>query len=162
MMMVLLALLLAALGCVETPHGAAPGSSRVDAPVAGQRADSAPRTDSATVLVQGPTLVAFYPQVTQAQVDSSEELATVFDDFSYHLSTATDGLRALGIAATERPVGQIQLREAGRWRAFIPAKDSAAVGYLFVSPGRADRVYYGVMSHSDLIELAHEYLESSP
>jgi hypothetical protein len=161
-MIVLLALLLAVLACVETPHRAAPDSSRVDAPVARQRAYSAPRADSATVLVQGPALVAFYPELTQAQVDSSEELATVFDDFSYHLSTAADSLRALGIAVTERRVGQIQLREAGRWRAFIPEKDSAAVGYLFVSPGRADRVYYGVMSNSDLIERAHGYLKSSP
>jgi hypothetical protein len=157
---VLLALLVV-LACHATTEKVAPDSARGAATVPIQ-GDSEPRLDSATVLVQGPMLVAFYPQVTQAQVDSSEELATVFDDFTYHLSTAADSLRALGITVVERPVGQIRLMEAGRRREFVPAKDSAYVGYVFASPGRADRVYYGVMTNSDLLDRAHEYLKGRP
>jgi hypothetical protein len=155
-------LLLAILACDETPDKAAPDSVRVASSVSGKGSDSMPRTDSGTVLVQGPTLVAFYPTATQAQVDSSEELATVFDDFSHHLSTAADSLRALGITITVRPAGLIQLLEGSRRREFIPASDSADVGYLFLAPGRAHRVHYGVMTNSELVDRAREYLTSTP
>jgi hypothetical protein len=47
--------------------------------------------------------------------------------------------------------------EAGRRREFIPAKDSADVGYLFIGPGQTDRVQYGVMTSSDLVDVAHQY-----
>jgi hypothetical protein len=125
--------------------------------------DSASRTaDTSMVVVEGPTLVAFYPATTQAQVDSSEDLATVFDDFSYHLSSAADSLRALGITLREREVGTIQLVESGRRRHFILPKDSADFGYLFLAPRRAQRAYYGVMTNSDLVAAAHEYLAPGP
>jgi hypothetical protein len=151
------ALLLGVVAC-DRPDRIGGDSVRASAPVAIQRTESAAPVDSTTVLVQGPVLVAFYPAVSQAAVDSSEDLATVFDDFSFHLSTATDSLRALGITVTERPVGQIRLSEGGRKREFVPAKDSADVGYLFVIPGQPDRVRYGVMTNSDLVDAARHYL----
>jgi hypothetical protein len=154
------ALLLVVAACDRRPGNAGADSVRVSAPVAIQQPDSLAPVDSTTVVVQGPVLVAFYPALSQAAVDSSEDLATVFDDFSYHLSTAMDSLRALGITVTERPVGRIRLSEGGREREFLPAKDSAAVGYLFVSPGEPDRVQYGVMTNSDLVDAARHYLES--
>ena len=155
------ALLLATLACAERPSPRRPDSARSVAFEA--LSDSVPKaTDSTLVVIDRPTLIGFYPAVTQAQVDSSEELATVFDDFSYHLSSAADSLRALGITVTERPLGEIRLVEAGQQRQFVPAKDSAEFGYLFLAPGRAQRVYYSVMSNSDLVATAHEYLENRP
>jgi hypothetical protein len=152
------ALLLVVVACDRRPGNAAVDSVRASAPVVIRRPDSPALVDSTTVLVQGPVLVAFYPAASQEAVDSSEDLATVIDDFSYHLSTAMDSLRALGITVTERPVGQIRLSEGGRAREFLPAKDSADVGYLFVIPGQPDRVQYGVMTNSDLVDAARHYL----
>jgi hypothetical protein len=154
-------LLLAGVACAERPRHRPPDSAR--SVVAKVASDSASQSaDSTLIVIEGPTLVAFYPPVSQAQVDTSEELATVFDDFSYHLSSAADSLRALGITVRERPVGDIRLVEAGKQRQFRPAKDSADFGYLYLAPGRAQRVYYSVMSNSDLVETAHEYLEHRP
>jgi hypothetical protein len=112
-------------------------------------------------MVHGPTLIAFFPGVSQAKVDSSADLATVLDDFSYHLSTAMDSLRALGITVVQHPAGIIDLIEAHGRRQFVPAKDSADVGYAFVAPGRRNQVYYGVMTNSDLITKARAFLRSA-
>ena len=157
-----LVLLLAIPACDETPQGSARDSARLVASAPRAKPDSAPASDSGLVHIQGPTLVAFYPQVTQAQIDSSEDLATVLDDFSYHLSTAMDSLRLLGITVDDRPTGRLQLLDGGRRRQFLPAKDSADVGYVFLAPGRADRVYYGVMTNADLVAAAHAYLGKRP
>jgi hypothetical protein len=164
-MKALVALLLATLACAERPSPRTRDSARATAPQAAPIAvqdTTPPVVDSILVAIDGPTLIAFYPAVTQAQVDSSEELATVFDDFSYHLSSATDSLRALGLTVKERPLGEIRVVEAGRQWQFVPAKDSADFGYLLLAPGRAHRVYYSVMSNSDLVETAHEFLENRP
>ena len=157
----LVVLLLATLACAERPNPTTQDSAR--AVVTAPASDSAlETTDSMLVAIEGPTLIAFYPAVSQAQVDSSEELATVFDDFSYHLSSASDSLRALGITIESRPIGEIRFAEAGHRRQFLPARDSGEFGYLLVAPGRAQRVFYSVMSNSDLVEAAHEYLENRP
>ena len=89
-------------------------------------------------------------------------MATVFDDFSYHLSSAADSLRALGITLREREVGAIQLVESGQRRHFMLPRDSADFGYLFLAPHRVQRAYYGVMTNSDLVAAAHQYLAPSP
>lgn len=159
-------LLFATIACTDSPGRAGTDSVRVAATALEVAQDSAMTTadsaDSNVVLINGPTLLAFYPAVTQAQVDTSEELTTVFDDFSYHLSTAADSLRALGVKVEERPVGQLRFIEAGEKRQFMPAKDSSDFGYLFLAPRRAMRVHYGVMTNTDLVQSAREYLESKP
>jgi hypothetical protein len=160
-MKALVVLLLGILACAQRPSPPRRDSAR--AVVSAAPSDSVQDTaDSMMVAIDGPTLIAFYPAVTQAQVDSSEELATVFDDFSYHLSSASDSLRALGITIKSRPIGEIRFVEAGQRRQFLPARDSAEFGYLLVAPGRAQRVFYSVMSNSDLVQAAHEYLENRP
>ena len=115
--------------------------------------------DSELVPLRGPTLIAFFPRVTQAQVDSSEDLATVLDDFAYHLSAARDSLLALGFVIVERPHGPLVVVEGSRSRDIIPATDSADVGYVFVAPGRREQVLYGVRTNTDLIEAARTFLQ---
>lgn len=115
---------------------------------------------SAAVFVRGPTLIAFFPRMSQAQVDSSADLSETLGDFSYHLSTALDSLRALGITVEQRPVDAIDIIEAHERRRFVPANDSSDVGYVFVAPGRHDRTFYGVMTNSDLLAKAREFLRS--
>ena len=112
--------------------------------------------------MRGPTLIAFYPNAPQAQVDSSEELSTVLDDFSFHLSTARDSLAAQGFTTVERPGRLFTVVEGTQARTIAAALDSADVGYVFVAPGRRDRFYYGVMTNSDLIEMAHRFLSETP
>lgn len=56
--------------------------------------------DSAWISVVGPTLVGFFPVKSNAEIDADGDLATVLDDFSYHLGTAMDSLQAQGFVVT--------------------------------------------------------------
>ena len=114
--------------------------------------------DSTAVVLNGPTIIAFFPAVTQAQVDSSEELSTVLDDFDYHLASARLSLRSLGFQVVERPRGSIRLLNGTSSREVSPASDSADVGYVFAAPGRPALISYGVMTDSDLIDAARAFL----
>lgn len=118
--------------------------------------------DSTAVHVHGPTLISFYPTVTQAQIDSSEDLATVLDDFSYHRSTAQDSLRAMGFTMVDHPPGTIRVIDASGSRSIVLAPDSADVGFVLVAPGRRDRVMYGVMTGGELIDAGRKFLAAVP
>ena len=118
--------------------------------------------DTGDVLVRGPTLIAFEPRVTQAQVDSSEELATVIGDFEHYLQEASDSLHTLGVALVQRPTGPIRLVESGARdsvvRRFVPDADSANVGYVLVAPGRPERAYYGVDTDAGIVATVRAFL----
>jgi hypothetical protein len=114
------------------------------------------------VHVRGPTLITFYPTVTQAQIDSNEDLATVLDDFSVHLSAGRDSLLALGFTIVDHPPGTIRVIDGAVTRDIALAPDSADVGFVFVAPGRRDRVLYGVTTGSDLIDAGHKFLGRTP
>jgi hypothetical protein len=144
---------LAALACSSDRLPA-----RGDKPRAGATTSLAPVPDSMAVHVRGPTLIAFYPTVTQAQVDSNEDLATVLDDFSVHLSAGRDSLLALGFTIVDHPPGMIRVIEGAVARDIALAPDSADVGFVFVAPGRRDRVLYGVTTGADLIDAGHKFL----
>ena len=129
---------------------------------AGTATARSPVPDSMAVRVHGPTLISFYPTVTQAQIDSSEDLATVLDDFSYHLSTAQDSLRAMGFAIIDHPPSTIRIIDASGSRDIALAPDSADVGFVFIAPGRWERVMSGVMTGGDLIDAGHKFLAAAP
>ena len=131
-------------------------------PSTGGTSSLAPVPDSMVVHVRGPTLVTFYPTVTQAQVDSNEDLATVLDDFSFHSSAARDSLLALGFTIVDHPPGIIRVIDGAVARDIALARDSAEVGFVFVAPGRRDRVLYGVTTSTDLIDAGHKFLAPTP
>ena len=96
--------------------------------------------DSSLVRVRGPTLIAFYPDATQAQVDSSEELTTVLDDFSYHLSSASDSLAAQGFTIVERSGRSFPIVEGQTASTSAAAGESACGGYGLRDPGRGHHI----------------------
>ena len=119
--------------------------------------------DSTAVVLRGPTLVAFSPSATQAQIDSSEALATILDDYSFHLSQAAESLRALGIVVNERTTGPVVVVDAsGNKRLLVPRRDSARIAYAFLAPRVRDTIYYGVMASTDLVAAAHVLLRTNP
>lgn len=134
---------------------ASPLPSKTRVGVALSAADAVP--DSAWVDVNGLTLVGFYPMVTNEQLERDEDLATVLDDFSYHLGTATDSLTARGVRVHLRGGDTLWLRTgADQWR-FIRPGDSADVGYVFADTLRRRVVLYGVRTYVDLIEDMDEF-----
>ena len=66
--------------------------------------------DSAWIDVNGPTLIGFYPVVSNEQIEKDEGLATALDDFSFHPGTAQDSLRAAGFTVELRGGDTLWLR----------------------------------------------------
>jgi len=100
----------------------------------------AQRPDTSTVRVRGPVVVACYIPVPQERLDTDEDVATVFDDFSYHWSQAVDTLERRGAAAQMRG-----------------ARCPRPVAYVLAAPGRLPRVITGVETDSGLVDAAAAY-----
>jgi hypothetical protein len=113
--------------------------------------------ESAWVNVKGFNLIGFYPIRTNDQLEKDADLATVLDDFAYHIGTAMDSLIAEGFTVDYRGGDTLWMRTGtDRWR-FVRPTDSSDVGYVFTdSLGRVTAVY-GVRTYMDLIEYVHEY-----
>lgn len=113
--------------------------------------------ESAWVAVNGPTIIAFHPLASNAQLDADPDLATVLDDFAFHIGSAMDSLMAAGFTVRYYAGDSIWVRAgANRWRFTRPA-DSADVGYLFTDPEQRSAVIYGVRTDSELITYSQEF-----
>jgi len=116
--------------------------------------------DSTRIVVNGPTLIAFYPAIPPT--DTSEETATVMDDFSHHLSSASDSLKAMGFRIEMRVVDSVHVAQDNRVVDFKPPNDSVDVGYYFARPGKNPLIVYGVRTNLDLIQSGRAFLSANP
>lgn len=115
--------------------------------------------DSPAVDVAGPTVVVVAPPVTAKEVDTDEDLATVLDDFNWHLALAMQALEKADVAVDVRFARRVRLRGAGPKREFVPGAEHGGVGYLLVLPGRTPKVLRGVMTDIDLLSAAATYFD---
>lgn len=113
--------------------------------------------DSVWVEVQGPTLVAFHPVVSNEQLEADEGLATALDDLAYHLGAAMDSLVAAGFTMHYRGGDTLWLRAGGVRSHVVRDADSATVGYVFADARGRRAVLYGVRGYTDLVAYAHEF-----
>ena len=166
-----LALLLAA-GAACAPAKAPPEArteSAATAAVAPPAITPAPdaenaATDTATIVVRGPTLVAFLPSNTKARVDADSTgsgISTAVDDLMYYLGDASDSLAARGVTIHVKIADTLSLATTGpgarRWR-WAPARDSSEIGYYLVSPDRPAHVLYGVQMNERLLDAVARHL----
>lgn len=118
--------------------------------------------DSAWVTVTGLTLIGFHPMATNEQLQRDDDLATMLDDFAYHIGTAMDSLTAAGAAVHYRGGDTLWTRVgANRWR-FVRPPDSAAVGYLLTDETGRRTVIYGVRTYVDLLAHVREFRSRNP
>jgi hypothetical protein len=113
--------------------------------------------ESAWVAVNGPTLVAFYPLVSNDSLEADQGLATALDDLAYHIGTAMDSLMAAGFMVQYRGGDTLWLRMPREHARVVRDADSAIVGYVFADSLGRRAMIYGVRSHLDLVEYAHEF-----
>ena len=148
----------ALLACTEgTPPPQRAEAARAPVPAAAAPA----RRDSTWVEITGPTLIAFFPPDVSAQIDAGGDEATALDDFGHHLASATDSLRALGVRVVGVGTRTLHVVQDGRTNVFAVPRDSADLGYYLVAPGRPPLVQYGVLSDTDLVDVAQEYLRGA-
>ncbi len=151
-----LAALLVALGCAGGSDES--DSARVAASSRSVGTSFAKVPDSAWVNVDGLTLIGFYPIKTNEQLALDPDLATVLDDFAYHIGSAMDSLDANDVTVHYRGGDTLWLRSSfgGRWQV-ARAVDSSDVGYVLTDTTRNTTIIYGVRTYMDLIEYAHEF-----
>lgn len=112
--------------------------------------------DSAIIHIHGPTVLAHFP-VTQAEVDADDDVGEALTDFQFYLGNARDDLGRLGVAVAERYTPTVRYRLGDRVVTFAPPRDSG-VAYVLLMPDRGPRIYYGVLTATDLLELTRLFL----
>jgi hypothetical protein len=147
--------LIAASACERgsAEHGSDAGAARLVAIDSGF--SSAP--DSAWVDVNGSTMIGFYPIASNERLERDADLATVLDDFAYHIGTAMDSLVAAGFTVHYRGGDTLWIRSNGRRSRFVRSADSADVGYVLTDTTGNMAILYGVRTYMDLIEYVHEF-----
>jgi hypothetical protein len=107
------------------------------------------------VVVQGPTVVAFFGPVPQSKLDKDPDANESLADFQLYATNVRAPLRKAGIEFHELYAHSFQLRDGKRRTTFSPGK--VTVGYYLVAPGKKARIEYGVMTDADLLQAANEY-----
>jgi hypothetical protein len=115
--------------------------------------------DTGAVVAPGPVVVAAFP-VTQAQVDSSEDVATALEDFQTYLPGIADSVRRLGVKFAVRFKTPVRVSAGGQSVTWAVSNDSGGVGYLMLAPGKAPKTLWGI--HTSLGEEAREYFAPAP
>ena len=108
-----------------------------------------------TINVTSPTLIAFFPPVTQGEVEKDDETSEALSDFQWHLGQVKQKLEQAGITVHELYVRRFEIVTGNKKKLFKPGK--IKVGYYFVKPGKLPKVEYGVMSDIDIVDAAGEY-----
>jgi len=106
------------------------------------------------ILVKRPTIVAFFP-MTDADLAKDSDANDALADFQFYAGTVRGLLDNMGIGFEEVYTTVFDIKCDGKTTKFRPKRGAA--GYYLVAPGRAPRVEYGVMTNTDLLEIASAY-----
>jgi len=103
--------------------------------------------------VSRPTIVAFFPPVTEAQLDS--DLNEVLADFQLYAARVREPLRKAGVDFRVVSARSFQIRVGDKLTTFHPG--AVKVGYYFIAPGKKPLIEYGVATDLDLLATADNY-----
>jgi hypothetical protein len=112
------------------------------------------------VVVRGPTVVAFHPPVTQAQMDQSPATNEVLSDFQLYAREARAAFARRGVQFEELYTRSFRVRDGKHVQIFRPGP--VEIGYYIAMPGKKPEVEYGVITSDDLVERAEAYFAAHP
>jgi len=107
------------------------------------------------VTVNGPTIVAFFPPVSQRELQDNPDTNEVLSDFQLYTGQASEPLRKAGITFEQLYTRSFRVKVEKSVSRFVPAQPG--IGYYLVAPGKKPRVVYGVTTDADLVSQANEY-----
>lgn len=105
--------------------------------------------------IQRPTIVAFFPPVTQSELSRDTGTNEALADFQLYATQARRPLEEAGVDFKVAYARSFRVRLGETIKTFRPAKGGC--GYYFVAPGAKPRVEYGVMTDPDLLQAANKY-----
>jgi hypothetical protein len=107
------------------------------------------------VVVNRPTVVAFFPPVTETELSKDPDTNESLADFQYYAARTREQLHEAGVDFEEIYAASFGVKCGAKTTTFHPQKTK--VGYYFVAPGKSPRIEYGVMTDSDVLRIAKEY-----
>ena len=107
------------------------------------------------LLVSGPTVVALFPPVTDAELKKDANTNEALADFQFYAKRVREPLKDAGIEFHELYAPSFRVRDGKTVTTFRSVKGD--IGYYFIRPDQKPRIEYGVMTDSDLLQVAREY-----
>lgn len=115
-----------------------------------------PPAETPAVVVRGPTVVACFVPVSDAEMDSNPDLNEALADFQLYSAQARRPLQRRGIAYHVLSARSFRMRINGKVNSY--RVEGAA--YYFVAPGKKPQIETGVMTDTDLLAAADKYFGS--
>jgi ankyrin repeat protein len=110
------------------------------------------------IVVTGPTVIAFFPPVTTEELSRDPDTNESLADFQVYAQRARGELHEAGINFQEIHASWFRVKCAAKTQTFRPQKTQ--VGYYFVAPGKSPHVEYGVMTDTDILQVAKKYFSA--
>ena len=111
------------------------------------------------VVINRPTVVAFFPPVTSAELNADPDTNEALSDFKLYAAKVRQPLNEAGIDFKEVYAKSFQVQRGTRITTLSPGK--VDVGYYLVAPGKEPRIEYGVLTDADLLQIAKEYFDQT-
>ena len=109
--------------------------------------------------VTGPTIIAFFPPVTDAELRKDPDTNEALSDFQYYAGQVREPLAKRGITLKEVYVDAFTVRQ-GKVTTMFGTK-TMKVGYCLATPGKEPYVQIGVLTDADLLQLADKYFDKT-
>jgi hypothetical protein len=116
---------------------------------------AAQRQQFPTFDVHRPMIVAFFPPVTEAELQRNPDTNEALSDFQEYARRVREPLRQRGIEFHEVYADRFGIRRGKTVAIFRAGK--VQIGYYFVAPSKKPRIEYGVDTDDGLLQVADEY-----
>jgi hypothetical protein len=110
------------------------------------------------IAINGPTVVAFFAPDHSTSARSEADSGEAFSDFQLYAEQAGKPLAERGIDLEKIHAGSFKLKIANSVTTFDVRR--YGVGYYRIAPGKKPQILQGVMTDSDLLGMAENYLSS--
>ena len=108
------------------------------------------------LVVTRPTVIAFFPPVTEKMLAEDPDTNEALADFQVYAERVREPLLKAGVEFQEVYARAFRIRIGNRVRVFRPGK--VEIGYYFVSPTKKAAVEYGVETDFDLFVGVQKHL----
>ncbi|HKO13163.1 MAG TPA: hypothetical protein VJV22_14405 [Acidobacteriaceae bacterium] len=105
------------------------------------------------IVVRGPTVVACFVPVTDADMEKYPNLNESLSDFQLYTAQARQPLQQRGIAFRVLSAHRFRMQVRGKVVNYLVG----GVAYYFVAPDKRVHVHTGVMTDTELVEAADRY-----